>query len=200
MSGVRSLVFRARLLAERARHRISVPLRCAPHYPTEGRDSPYASLRFAVGDRNALLCYGRPSVRGRKVLGELVPEGELWRMGANEPTTLHLPFRASVGSVSVPRGVYSLYAVPGPEWTLVVNRSVRQSGRTRDERGKRGNVFPNAYTPEVAAAEAGRGSVVCRPCRHVEQLTFSARPAGADRTDLVLAWETFEVVIPVTAK
>ena len=174
MSHLGRLVFQARLLADRARHLVSVPLRCAPHYHTEGRDSPYASLRFAVGERDALICYGRPSVRGRKVLGGLVPEGELWRMGANEPTTLHLPFRATVGTIPVPRGVYSLYAIPGPEWTLIVNRSTRQSGRTRDERGKRGNLFP-------------------------EQLILSARPVDATRTELVLAWEEFEVVIPITA-
>jgi hypothetical protein len=200
MKLLRDLIFHARLILERMRYRIAVPLRCSPQYPTEGRDSPYASLPFSVGGRDALLCYGRPSARGRTVFGGLVPAGELWRMGANEPTTLHLPFRASVGGLPLSRGVYSLYAIPGPEWTLVVNRSTRQSGRTRDERGKGGRLFPNAYTRRIASAEVGRARVEARPGRHVEQLTFSARQIDGTRTDLVLAWEELEVVIPVTAR
>jgi hypothetical protein len=193
---IKRLAFDLKLARERIGYRISVPLECRPHYPTGGRDSPYASLRFQVGGEDALLCYGRPSVRGRDILGTLVPFGELWRTGANEPTTIHLPFRASVAGIDVPKGVYSLYTVPGEQWLVVINRSTSQSGRTRDERGKAGNLFPNAYTTLVAAAEVGRAPVSSRTCDHVEQLTFRAEHAPEQSTHLVLAWERTEVTIP----
>lgn len=194
---IRRLAFDLALARERIGHAISGRLECRPHHPTEGRDSPYASLRFQVGGEDALLCYGRPSVRGREIFGALVPFGELWRTGANEPTTLHLPFRASVAGLEVPRGVYSLYTVPGEQWLVVLNRSTRQSGRTRDERGRAGNSFPNAYTALVASAEVGRAPVPSRGCDHVEQLTFRAESAPDRSAHLVLAWERTEVTIPI---
>jgi hypothetical protein len=143
------------------------------------------------------LCYGRPSAGGRKVFGGLVPFGELWRTGANEPTTLHLPFRATVVDIEVPKGVYSLYSLPGDPWQVVLNRSTTQSGRTREERGKAGNLFPNAYTDLVASAEVGRAEVHTRSGNHVEQLTFRAELALHESTCLVLAWERTEVLIPI---
>ena len=196
---LRRALFRLRLAIEHLGYRFHVPFECRPRYPTHGRDSPYASLRFSVGDREALLCYGRPSAAGRAVFGGLVPWGQLWRTGANEPTTLHLPFRARIAGISVPKGRYALYTIPGDPWTLVVNRSTRQSGRTREERGKKGNVFPSAYTAEVASAEVGRAPLVSRTAPHVEQLTFRAATGDERTTELVLAWERTEVVIPITA-
>jgi hypothetical protein len=62
--------------------------------------------------------------------GEAVPYGDLWRFGANEPTTIHLDVAASIAGLEVEPGSYSLYAVPmeGDEWTLLVNRSTSQWG------------------------------------------------------------------------
>jgi hypothetical protein len=74
-----------------------VPLECqpSPRMPLEGRASPTTrpSSRWA---EQALICYGRPSARGREIFGGLVPHGRLWRTGANEPTILHLPFTAEI--------------------------------------------------------------------------------------------------------
>ena len=84
--------FRVRLALDRLHAIISVPLECEPRVAsgTPGRVSPRDSVPFEVGGRAALLCFGRPSARGRRVFGDLVPYGELWRLGANEPTVLHL--------------------------------------------------------------------------------------------------------------
>jgi hypothetical protein len=54
------------------------------------------------GAWEAKLCYGRPSARERQVAGGLVPYGEPWRLGANEATSLHVPFRARISSVDEP--------------------------------------------------------------------------------------------------
>lgn len=52
--------------------------------PVEGRQSPLDSVTFTAGGKTVKLCYGRPSARGRKMIGgDNVPYGKLWRTGAN---------------------------------------------------------------------------------------------------------------------
>lgn len=180
---------------------LGVELRCEPAGTPDqlgGRQSPPASLRFDVGGREALVCYGRPSARGRKVFGELVPFEELWRTGANEPTVLCLPFTAEIAGLRAPRGRYALYTVPSRgHWTLVVNRSVRQWGLTRTERGAGGRVFSSAYTDAVRSAELGRVGVETAEVPYVEQLSIRAEPLASDTTLLLLEWETTQVRIPI---
>jgi hypothetical protein len=85
-------------------------------------------------------------------------------------------------------------------WTVVLNRSTGQSGRTRDERGKRGHLWPNGYTSAVRAHEVGRASVEARPIPHAEQLTFRAEERDHRRTDLLLEWATTRVEIPIEVR
>ncbi|MBI2537304.1 MAG: DUF2911 domain-containing protein [Gemmatimonadetes bacterium] len=75
------------------------------------RPSPLDSAQVTVAGAVLKVCYGRPSVRGRQVAGELVPYGQPWRLGANEPTTLHLPVAVEIAGVRVAPGSYSLYVV-----------------------------------------------------------------------------------------
>jgi hypothetical protein len=132
------------------------------------------------------------------VFGGLVPYGEIWRLGANEPTVLHLPFAARVAGVAVGKGKVALYAVPGPtEWVLMLNRSTRQWGLTRPERGSDGVLYPNAYTRLVERAELGRVTLPVRTVPHVEQLTVRAEVVDGTRTDLVFEWENVAVSVPL---
>src|SRR5256885_8017059 len=77
------------------------------------RPSPLDSSAVQLGGGTIKLCYGRPSARGRKVMGELVPFGQPWRLGANEATSIHLPFAAEIAGVRVEPGTYTLYVIPG---------------------------------------------------------------------------------------
>ena len=92
-------------------------LRCepSPEMPLQGRASPYDSATVAVAGTALKVCYGRPSSRGRTMIGgEHVPYGELWRTGANEPTTIHTPIPVSIAGVDLEPGSYSLYTIPDP--------------------------------------------------------------------------------------
>jgi hypothetical protein len=119
--------------------------------------------------------------------GEAVPFGEVWRTGANEPTTLHLGFAAEIAGVGVAPGVYSFYTIPGEStWEIIVNRSTAQWGAER------------YYTAECEAEEAGRGTVPAQATdQHVETMTFRASPDGADAARLVMTWEGTRIVIPI---
>ncbi|MEA2722934.1 MAG: hypothetical protein QOH59_705 [Gemmatimonadales bacterium] len=157
--------------------------------PLEGRKSPLDSITFTVASKPVKVCYGRPSARGRTMLGGgSIPYGKLWRTGANEPTIFYAPVPLRVAGLSVPPGVYSLYTVPGPkDWEVIVNRSTEQWGQE------------GHYTDEVKAQELGRGKVKSEVLKTpVETFTIKAEPAG-DKAVLLLDWEKTRVRIPVQA-
>lgn len=151
------------------------------------RPSPLDSVDIRLGGESAKLCYGRPSARGRTIVGEQEPYGSPWRFGANEPTTLHLPFPATVGNVDVAPGSYSLYAIPesGP-WTIVVNSNTNRWG------------IP--INPDVRRSDIGSFEV--RPSRtdsHVETLTFRFEGSG-NAGAIVFAWENNTFRIPIARR
>ena len=161
---------------------------CAPmtqQMPLAGRSSPYDSVAVPLGDARGMVCYGRPSVKGRTIFGELIPFGQIWRTGANEPTTIHLPVAATIAGIAVEPGSYSLYTVPGEtEWQVVVNRSVSQWGIESQYSG-------------VEAQEVGRAAVPAeRTESPVEQFTIGSAPT-ATGAELLLEWENTRVRIPV---
>jgi hypothetical protein len=170
----------------------AVALRCepSPRMQLEGRASPYDSTRIQVGDARALVCYGRPSARGRTMIGgDPVPFGRLWRTGANEPTIIHVGSALQVAGMRLEPGSYSIYTIPGErEWTVILNRATAQWGHE------------SAYTDAVRAQEVGRATVpVEQTAEHVETFTIRSEPAAAGRADMVLEWERTRVRIPVTA-
>jgi hypothetical protein len=153
-----------------------------------GRVSPYDSVAVPLGDARGLVCYGRPSRLGRTIFGDLIPFGTLWRTGANEPTTIHLPVAAHIAGLAVEPGSYSIYTIPGEkEWTIIVNRSTSQWG------------IEGQYTAQIAAQEVGRAIVPAeRAETPVETFSIRASPAGTNGAELVLEWENTRVRIPVT--
>lgn len=149
------------------------------------RASPLDSVMIPLGDAEAKLCYGRPSARGRTMVGGQDPFGAPWRMGANEATHLHLPVAASVGDVDLEPGSYTLYAIPTEEdWTIVVNSAIERWG------------IP--ISDEVRSADVGRFTVTPTPLPEpVETLEFSWDDVS---NSLVYAWEQRTFRIPVTPR
>lgn len=93
------------------------------------RASPHTSTTLVVGSDTITVCYARVARRGRPIMGGLVPYGEPWRLGANEATAIHVPFRGTIAGVAVEPGWYSLYAVPSErEWRIVVNAETQRWG------------------------------------------------------------------------
>lgn len=73
----------------------------------------------------ARILYSRPQKKGRTIFGDLVPYGELWRLGANEATELELFTNATVGSVKLNAGRYSLFAkVEQNQWTIMISKDL----------------------------------------------------------------------------
>lgn len=148
------------------------------------RASPPDSTSVRLGDGVAKICYSSPRARGREIMGELVPYGQPWRLGANEPTTLFLTVPATVGDVSLEPGSYALYAVPAQEqWEIVVNGSTERWGIPIDEDVRSRDVGSVAVEP---AATDGL----------VENLSLDFEE-GDEGASLVIAWERTRLEIPV---
>ena len=149
------------------------------------RVSPLDSAQIRLAGATIKLCYGRPSVRGRQVMDSLVPYGVPWRLGANEPTRIFLPFAAAIAGVPVRRGVYSLYVVLRPdEWEVHVNRSVDRWGIPIDS--------------VVTHKDVGKGTVPVESLSQPEEkLTLHFESTGSRATELVVEWEKTRIRIPI---
>src|ERR1700753_2987247 len=78
-------------------------------------------VRQDFGLSNIELSYSRPGVKGRKVFGDLVPFGKVWRTGANQATTLTFGDTVTIGGVAIAPGKYGLLSIPGAdEWTFII--------------------------------------------------------------------------------
>ena len=149
------------------------------------RSSQLDSASVQVGGGTIKVCYSRPSARGRQVMGALVPFDRPWRLGANEATSIQLPFAVEVAGVRVPAGTYSLYAIPGAaNWQIVVNRGVERWGIPIND--------------EVRAKDVGAGRVTTETvATPIETLTLTFAPATGNATELVIEWEKTRVRIPI---
>src|SRR5947209_5206704 len=77
------------------------------------RPSPPAKAECKLsGGKEVTIDYSSPRAKGRKVFGELVPYGKVWRAGANEATALTTSSDVTVGGTAVPAGKYTIFAVP----------------------------------------------------------------------------------------
>ncbi|MDX5339617.1 MAG: DUF2911 domain-containing protein [Cyclobacteriaceae bacterium] len=91
--------------------------------------SPSAKVSQRVGLTDVTLDYSRPSTKGRKIFGELVPYGQVWRTGANNATVISFSTDVTVAGKDVPAGSYALYSIPSKsEWTLVLSTNTQLWG------------------------------------------------------------------------
>ncbi|WP_026236259.1 DUF2911 domain-containing protein [Pontibacter roseus] len=99
------------------------------------RPSPPAVATGKIGETTVTIDYSSPAVKNRKVWGELVPYGKVWRAGANEATTIEFSRDVLVEGKHLPQGKYSLYTIPGEnQWTVIFNKAIGQWGTEYDER------------------------------------------------------------------
>jgi hypothetical protein len=141
--------------------------------------SPSAKIAQQVGLSNVSVDYSRPSTKGRKIFGELVPFGEVWRTGANGATLLTFSTDVIISGKNVPAGQYALYAIPNKsEWTMILSKNTKlwgAIGYNESDDLVRFNVSPNKLSRNYETME----------------ITF------ADMTDtganLSIKWETTRV-------
>ena len=93
------------------------------------RPSPKAIVGQTIGVCDVLIKYSRPSARNRQVLGKLVPYGKVWRVGANEATTIQFSHDLSINGNMVDAGKYALFIIANKnEWAIILNSDWDQWG------------------------------------------------------------------------
>ena len=96
---------------------------------TKALPSPAASADVVLNGRKIHIAYNSPRARGRKIMGGLVPYGQVWRTGANPATTLVTATKLKIGDLEVPAGTYTLYTLPSADqWLLIINKQTGQWG------------------------------------------------------------------------
>ena len=133
----------------------------------------------------ARVIYGRPQKNGRNVFGDLVEYGKVWRLGANEATELEFYKDVKVDGKKIAKGRYTLYAIPNPDsWTLIINKDTDTWGafRYNEKNDVQRIVLPVRSTTKM-----------------VETLSMTCNKKS-NGFDLVIAWDTKQVSMPVSVK
>ncbi|MDH3492032.1 MAG: DUF2911 domain-containing protein [Acidobacteriota bacterium] len=87
--------------------------------------SPLSEVKQEVALTEVKLTYSRPSAKGRKIFGGLVPFGEVWRTGANASTKLTFSEDVKIAGNALKAGTYAFYTIPGPDdWTIIIHNNI----------------------------------------------------------------------------
>ncbi len=93
------------------------------------RPSPPATTSVDLGGTKITIDYSSPRLKGRHVGGEVATYGKVWRLGANEATTLVTTGNVTVGGKAVPAGSYTMFAIPEKDkWTLIISKKTGEWG------------------------------------------------------------------------
>ena len=96
--------------------------------------SPPASVAAVIGGDHITIDYYAPSAHGRKIMGNLVPYGEVWCTGANWATKITTESDLDINGLKVPKGSYSIWTLPNEkQWMLIVNKQTGQFHLNYDE-------------------------------------------------------------------
>jgi tetratricopeptide (TPR) repeat protein len=92
---------------------------------TTPQPSPTANIKQNFALSSIEISYSRPGVKGRKIFGDLVPYGKVWRTGANNATTINFGEDVMIGGKKVAAGKYGLLTIPGEtEWTFIITKQL----------------------------------------------------------------------------
>lgn len=148
------------------------------------KPSPFSTVTQVVGATEVSVEYSRPGVKGRKIFGELLPFGQLWRLGANSATKLTTANDLKFGKNELKAGSYALFATPKADgtWEIAFNTDTKQGGTADYSADK--DVF--RITAKVAENS------------FTETLFIGFDKVGESEASLVILWENTRIEIPFT--
>ena len=150
------------------------------------RPSPAASATCDLGEGKTIKTdYSSPRMKGRKIYGDLVPFGQVWRAGANEATTFVTSSDVVVGGKVVPAGSYTIFTIPAlDKWTLIINKKTGEWG------------IPYKYESDELARVEMEVSALPGP---VENFTTTYDKSGSGCTPR-MDWENTRASVDITPK
>jgi len=130
------------------------------------------------------LSYSRPNIKGRSVIGNLVPFGKVWRTGANGATTLTFGDDVTIGDKKIPAGKYGLLSIPDKEnWTLIITKQTDVTSAAAYKETE--DVVRVNVKPMITANK-------------VETFTIQFANVKSNTCELQLMWENTAVTLPIS--
>jgi tetratricopeptide (TPR) repeat protein len=146
--------------------------------------SPTQSVKQDFGISTIELIYSRPGMKGRKIFGDLVPYGKVWRTGANSATRLKFSDDVSIGGQVLKAGEYALYTVPNEkEWEIIINKGSANWGTDYKQED---DIFRVKATP-------------VKLDQRVESFTMQFANVKSGSADLQIMWDKTLVSVPITS-
>jgi hypothetical protein len=142
------------------------------------RPSPDAIVSQIVGVTEVKIDYSSPGVKGRKIWGELVPFGEVWRTGANEVTSITFSDDVKVNGNDLPAGTYGIHTIPREsEWEIIFSKNTEINGGSN-------------YEPTKDALR-----IKAKPEKHhfMERMTFLFTDVTDKSVNVNLLWDELEI-------
>lgn len=149
------------------------------------RPSPDATVTQYIGVTKISVDYSSPAVKDRKIWGELVPFGQVWRTGANEATTITFTDAVSVNGNELSAGTYGIHTIPNAnEWEIIFSRDTPIDGSS-------------TFDPKKEVLR-----IKVKPEEHhfMERMTFLFTDVTDNSGNIVLAWEKLKVSLKVEVK
>ncbi|HEU0110053.1 MAG TPA: DUF2911 domain-containing protein [Flavisolibacter sp.] len=148
--------------------------------------SPSQTVKQDFGIGSIELSYSRPGMKGRKIYGDLVPFGKVWRTGANNATTLTFSDSMVIGGKKLAPGKYGLLTIPGKDqWTLIISQQTdvtSPAAYKQESDVVRVNVKPETISDKV------------------ESFTIQFANVKATTADLQIIWDNTRVSLPLATE
>jgi hypothetical protein len=145
--------------------------------------SPAASVAADIAGDHITIDYYSPSMHGRKIMGALVPYGEVWCTGANWATKITTAADLDINGLKVPKGSYSIWTLPNEkQWMLIINKQTGQFHLDYDESKDFARVKMNLKTLPAP----------------VESFKIELAPTEGNKGTLSLLWENTDAWVPIT--
>lgn len=147
--------------------------------------SPAAKLQQKVGLADIQIEYARPGAKGRVVFGDLIPYGQMWRLGANENTKITTSEALIFGKDTLAAGTYALFAKPGQtNWELYFYTDYSNWG------------LPEPWDPTKVRLQVTAG--VQKLQDYQENLSIELDALSNNGGTLLITWENTKVSLPFT--
>jgi hypothetical protein len=146
--------------------------------------SPTQTIKQDFGLSNVELSYSRPGIKGRKIFGDLVPFGKIWRTGANSASTLTFGDAVTIGGTKIPAGKYGLLTIPDKKsWIIIISKQTDVT-----------NPADYKQDLDIVRVEASTMSMD----ESLETFTMQFANVKPATCELHMMWDKTAVVLPIT--
>lgn len=143
--------------------------------------SPGQSIKQDFSLSSVEVKYSRPVIKGRKIFGDVVPFGKLWRTGANSPTTVTFNEDVKIAGQALKAGTYQLMTIPSQfSWEIIFNKGTN-------------GVFNYNPAEDILKVRVATTTLA----QSVESFSIQFTNVMANKMDLVISWEKVAVSVPI---